>query len=207
MAGVIRPASPGPGSSCASRISRRAIGRGGAMSGLAAVAMLAAACGSSAAGTSSGYGGSSGNGGKATSAKGVSTRQLSGIGKALVTSAGMTIYTPRSPAETGGNIKCTGPCLSFWSPVTGSSVKASGLPGTFGTIHRPDGKTQLTYDGRPLYTFRLDTSAGQSHNNFQDSFGGTSFTWAVVTAAGVAGGAGGGASPAPSSSYSYGSGY
>jgi hypothetical protein len=26
---------------------------------------------------------------------------------------------------------------------------------------RPDGTTQLTSDGRPLYTFKLDTAAGQ----------------------------------------------
>jgi predicted lipoprotein with Yx(FWY)xxD motif len=181
--------------------------RGAAVSGLAAAALLAAACGSSggAASSGGGNGGSSGNSGQAASAKGVSTRQLTGIGKALVTSTGMTIYTPRTPAETNGNINCTGSCLSFWFPVTASPATASGLPGKLGTIHRPDGKTQLTYDGRPLYTFRLDTSAGQAHNGFKDSFGGTSFTWAVVTATGLAGG--GGAAPAPSSSYSYGSGY
>src|ERR1700753_3816478 len=70
---------------------------------------------------------------------------------------------------------------------------------------RRGGKTQLTYNGRPLYTFRLDTAAGQAHgNNFTDSFSGTSFTWEVVTASGRAGRAG---SPAPSASYSYGSGY
>jgi predicted lipoprotein with Yx(FWY)xxD motif len=137
----------------------------------------------------------------------VSARRLSGIGTALVTTAGMTIYTPKTPAEMNGNIKCTGSCLSFWFPVTASSMNpgASGLPGKLGTIHRPDGKTQLSYNGRPLYTFRLDTAAGQAHgNNFHDSFNGTSFTWQVVTASGKPAGAG---SPAPAPSYSYQSGY
>jgi predicted lipoprotein with Yx(FWY)xxD motif len=137
----------------------------------------------------------------------VSTRQLSGIGTALVDSSGKTIYTPRTPAEANGKIKCTGSCLSFWFPVTVSSTNSasSGLPGKLGTTHRPDGKTQLTYNGKPLYTFRLDTAAGQAHgSNFTDSFSGTSFTWEVVAAGGQAGGGG---SPAPAPSYSYGSGY
>ena len=84
----------------------------------------------------------------------------------------MTVYTPKTPAETKGNLKCTGSCLSFWLPVTASSahLTSSGLPGKIGTIHRSDdGKTQLTYNGKPLYTFRLDTAAGQAHgNNFTD---------------------------------------
>src|SRR5690242_6863062 len=111
--------------------SRRALKRGGAVSGLAAAALVVAACGSSGGGASSGagQGGNSGNSGNATSAKGVSTRQLTGIGKALVTSTGMTIYTPRTPAETNGKINCTGSCLSFWVPVTASPATASGLPG------------------------------------------------------------------------------
>jgi predicted lipoprotein with Yx(FWY)xxD motif len=120
----------------------------------------------------------------------------------------MTIYTPKTPAEASGKIHCTGSCLSFWFPVTASSthLASSGLPGKLGMIHRTDdGKTQLTYNGKPLYTFRLDTATGQAHgSNFTDSFSGTSFTWEVVAPSGEAGGAG---SPVPTPSYSYGSGY
>jgi predicted lipoprotein with Yx(FWY)xxD motif len=185
--------------------------RGAVVSGLAAAAVAVAACGSSGGSTSSGAGnaGSTGSGGNAGATAGtVSTRNLTGIGTALVTSSGMTIYTPKTPAESRGNIKCTGSCLSFWFPVTGSpaDLGSSGLPGKIGTIHRPDdGKTQLTYNGKPLYTFRLDTAAGQAHgNNFTDNFGGTSFTWQVVVSHGTAGGA---ASPTSSPGYSYGNGY
>ena|SRR5690348_16361577 len=215
MAGICRPARPARGSSRASRESRRSrrmLRRGAAVSGLAAAALVVAACGSPGGNTSSGGGnaGSTGSGGNAgaAAAGAVSTRDLTGIGTALVTSSGMTIYTPKTPAESTGNIKCTGSCLSFWFPVTGSpaDLGSSGLPGTIGTIHRPDdGKTQLTYNGKPLYTFRLDTAAGQAHgNNFTDSFSGTSFTWQVVVSHGTAGGA---ASPASSPGYSYGNGY
>lgn len=213
MAGSYRPAAPGLSSSPAGRehrssLQRRRVIQGGTtVSGLAAAALLVAACGSSGgnAASSAGAGGSSG---KAAAAKGViSARQLSGIGTVLVDSAGMTVYTPKTPSESSGNIKCTGSCLSFWFPVTASSAHpaASGLPGQLGTIHRSDGKTQLTYNGRPLYTFRLDTAAGQAQgSNVSDSFGGTSFTWEAVTASGKAAGAG---SPAPAPSSSLGSGY
>jgi len=212
MTGTHRAGAPGFTSSQASRRPRRMLRRGTALSGLAAAAMLVAACGSPGGGTASLAGGGSaaspGGGGNAPAAnRVVSTRQLSGIGTVLVDSSGMTIYTPKQPQEAVGKIRCTGSCLSFWLPVTASSASPGrdGLPGKLGTIHRPGGKTQLTYNGRPLYTFRLDTAAGQAHgNNFHDSFGGTSFTWQVVTASGKAGGAGG---PAPSPGYIYQPGY
>jgi predicted lipoprotein with Yx(FWY)xxD motif len=182
--------------------------RGAVLSGLAAASVLVAACGSSGGSTAS-SGAGPGSTGKVASAKAmVSTRQLTGIGTVLVSSSGMTIYTPKTPAEVNGNIKCTGSCLSFWFPVTTSSAnpRSSGLPGKLGTIHLADGKTQLTYNGRPLYTFRLDTAAGQDHgNNYTDSFNGTTFTWQVVTASGKPASAG---SPAPAPSYnSQGGGY
>ena len=210
MAGIYRPAAPGAASYRPGQRPRRALGRGAAVSGLAAAALLVAACGSTSASTASSGGGNGGSSGNAPPAKAVvSTRHLTGIGTALVNSSGMTIYTPKTPAETNGNIKCTGSCLSFWFPVTASSahLTASGLPGKVASIHLSDGKTQLTYNGRPLYTFRLDTAAGQAHgSNYSDSFNGTSFTWEVVTASGQADGTG---APAPSASSSsgYGSGY
>jgi predicted lipoprotein with Yx(FWY)xxD motif len=204
MAGIYRPAAPGLRSSQAGRWPRRVLRRSTALSGLATAALLVAACGSPGGSTAG-----SGGGGNAAAATGaVSTHQLSGIGTGLVNSSGMTIYTPKTPAESTGNIKCTGSCLSFWFPVTGSpaDLGSSGLPGKIGTIHRlDDGKTQLTYNGKPLYTFRLDTAAGQAHgNNFTDNFSGTSFTWQVVVSHGTAGGA---ASPTSSPGYSYGNGY
>jgi len=209
MAGTYRPAAPGFGFSQAGRGPQRRLRRGAALSILAAAAVLVAACGSPGGSTAStGGGGNAGGSGNAAAVTGaVSTRQLSGIGTALVDSSGKTIYIPKKPAEANGKIKCTGSCLSFWFPVTASSTNSasSGLPGKLGTIHRPDGKTQLTYNGKPLYTFRLDTAAGQAHgSNFTDSFSGTSFTWEVVAASGTAGGAG---SPAPSPSSSYQGGY
>jgi predicted lipoprotein with Yx(FWY)xxD motif len=209
MAATYHQEQPGVSPSQAGRGRQRVLRRGATLSGLAVAAVLVAACGSPGGSTaSSGAGGNSGSNGSVAAANAaVSTRQLSGVGTVLVTSSGMTIYTPKVPAEGTGNIKCTGSCLSFWFPVTASSVSpgSGGLPGTLGTIHRPGGTTQLTYNGRPLYTFRLDTAPGQAHgNNFTDHFNGTTFTWQVVTASDKPGGAG---APAPSPSYTTQPGY
>jgi predicted lipoprotein with Yx(FWY)xxD motif len=165
---------------------------------------LLAACGSSSTGGSASSGASSGG----STASTLSTRQLSGVGTALVNQSGATVYTPDQ--ETGGKIHCTAACLSFWTPVTVSStVKPTapgGVTGTIGTIQRPDnGQMQVTFDGKPLYTFRLDHAPGEAHGqNFMDSFGSTSFTWRVVSTSGSATpGGSGGTTP---SSPNYGSG-
>jgi len=206
MAGTDLAAQPGLHTPQAGHGQQGVLRRAAALSGLAAAGALVAACGSSGGGTaSSGTGAGSGN--AAASRGSVSARQLSGIGTVLVTSSGRTIYTPKTPAETTGNIKCTGSCLSFWFPVNASSANPAGssLAGKLGTIRLASGKTQLTYNGRPLYTFRLDTAAGQAHgNNFHDSFNGTNFTWQVVTASGKTAA---GSSPAPAPGYSSQPGY
>ena len=66
-----------------------------------------------------------------------------------------------------------------------AAKESSGVAGPLGTIHRP-GLTQLTYNGKPLYTFRLDLVPGQAHgNDFTDHFGGTAFTWHALTTSGA----------------------
>jgi predicted lipoprotein with Yx(FWY)xxD motif len=132
-------------------------------------ATLLAACGSS--------GGSAGG---AQAASVVSVHNQSGVGDVLVNSAGRTLYSAEQ--EKSGTIACTGTCTSFWSPLTVAKngiAKPAGLSGTLGTVKRPDsGKLQVTYNGSPLYTFKLDTASGDTKgNNFSDKFGAASFTW------------------------------
>ena len=120
----------------------------------------------------------------------VFARTLTGIGTTLVDRSGKTIYSPEQEAD--GKIACTGSCLTFWFPVTArpgtTLIRPAGFTGKLGKIRRPDnGQAQLTYNGKPLYTFRLDTAAGQAHgSNFTDHFGSMSFTWHAMTAAGRA---------------------
>ncbi len=183
--------------------------RRAAVSGLASIALagLVAACGSAGA---AGYGGQpapqgAGHQSAASHGPAVSARKLPGVGTVLVDRSGKTVYSPQQEAH--GKILCTGSCLSFWFPVsvaTGTQLQAAaGVSGTLGTLHRSDdGLTQVTYNGRPLYTFRLDQGPGELHgNNFSDQFGGTSFTWQAVAASGAA--ASSSQSAKPGGGYSY----
>lgn len=209
MAATYRKAPPGTSTWQASRSRRRMLRRSAALFGSVTAVMLAAACGSAGGSTGSqgtgggtGSQGAGGSSGSAASANVVSARRLSGVGTVLVNGSGMTIYSVKTPTEVNGNIKCTGSCLAFWFPVTAGSVNpgSSALPGKLSTVHRPGGKSQLTYNGMPLYTFKLDTAAGQANgNNVTDQFNGTTFRWQAVTASG---GPASGGSPAPAPSYS-----
>jgi len=121
-------------------------------------AMLAlSACGHKAVAGSGGGG----------SAKGVTvgSESLTGIGKVLDNSRGFTLY--HLTKEQNGQIQCTGSCVGVWPPLmaNGATVPSSmaGLPGTFGTIARPEGGMQVTYDGMPLYTYSGDTGPHQSN--------------------------------------------
>ena len=64
------------------------------------------------------------------------------------------------------------------------------------TTKRSDGKTQLTYDGHPLYLFKNDTKAGQTNGEGINAFGGNWFAVSaeggkVVASASSSGGGGG----------------
>jgi predicted lipoprotein with Yx(FWY)xxD motif len=67
-------------------------------------------------------------------------------------------------------------------PATGSTADAKSVTG-LGTMKRSDtGADQLTFQGKPLYTFKLDTGSGQAKgNNVSDAFSGASFSWHAAT--------------------------
>jgi len=79
----------------------------------------------------------------------------------LTTTKGRTLYS--LSAETKGRFICTGACLSTWHPLLVSAgVKPTG-PVKLGTIERPEGRTQVTFKGRPLYSFAGDAKAGDAN--------------------------------------------
>jgi predicted lipoprotein with Yx(FWY)xxD motif len=97
----------------------------------------------------------------------------------LADSAGKTLYS--AAVEKGGAIRCVGGCTSFWEPVAASSAdarKAAGDTGAkLGAVKRPDGASQLTFDGRPLYTFAKEGAGKLQGDGFDDDFQGTHFEW------------------------------
>jgi len=109
----------------------------------------------------------------------VSVKRIAGAGNVLVDAKGRALYG--SDQERRGMVLCTGPCLSFWQPLTVTGTpKGKSLPGKLGVVKRPDGGRQVTYNGRLLYSFKLDKSGKVSGDGFKDAFGSQKFTWHVA---------------------------
>ena len=77
------------------------------------------------------------------------------FGSVLATKGHLALYTWNK--EKGLKIKCTGACAKMWPPLTiphGTMAPKhiAGVMGTFGEVMRPDGTTQVTYNGHALYT-------------------------------------------------------
>ena len=150
---------------------------------IAATALVAiglAACGGSSNNSSSG------NPTTASAAGGsdiVSTQSISGAGTVLVDSSGQALYTNNQ--DSGMTIACTGSCTSIWVPLMAPS---SGQPTSsdqavqakLGMV-KTKGGSQVTFGGKPLYSFVQDGSGQVTGNGVTDSFGGTSFTWTVAS--------------------------
>ena len=95
---------------------------------------------------------------------------LVGGATVLTDASGLTLYwfAPDTPARS----TCTGSCAAYWPPVTGSPQAGPGVTGRVGTITRPGGGRQVTYDGHPLYTYIGDRGPGQAQGNDLDLNGG-----------------------------------
>ena len=112
----------------------------------------------------------------AVPAKALLTVRKTGAGYVLATSTGRTIYWYSADVKGSGKSTCAGTCLTAWPAVAGAPVAAPGvqLAGQLGTITRPGGVVQATYDGYPLYTFGSDRAPGQAHGN------GAAGAWHVI---------------------------
>lgn len=143
---------------------------------IAAAAMVLAACGG-------------GNGGDESSAEPgtrgdaettLSTAQIDGRA-VLVDADGFALY--RAQQEAGGEVLCTGACVSIWEPLTiqGNEPTGDVGDGTLGVVERPDGTTQVTFNGNPLYRFAPDQPGEIGGDGVTDAVGGQEFTWQVIT--------------------------
>jgi predicted lipoprotein with Yx(FWY)xxD motif len=129
--------------------------------GLLAIGMTLGACGSSAQPTTTTTTTTTtvagGGGGKA-----LVNLSNNSMGKILTTKTGLTLYYDTSDTPT--KIACTGSCATVWPPLlftgSGTPTGGAGVSG-LGTIKRPGGGVQVTYKGKPLYTFASD-KAGQT---------------------------------------------
>ena len=90
------------------------------------------------------------------------TVKISGI-TVLTNTSGLTLYW--FAPDTSATSKCTGSCTAYWPPVSGNPKAGPGVTGKLGTIKRPGGGLQATYDGHPLYTYIGDNGPGQAQGN------------------------------------------
>ena len=98
--------------------------------------------------------------------------------KVLTNNAGRTLYS--LSVEKNGKFICTDKaCLALWHPlVVAAGTKPTG-PAKLGTVKRPDGRTQVTYKGRPLYSFGQDRRSGVANGEGFKDVG----TWHAATLA------------------------
>ncbi len=103
-------------------------------------------------------------------------------GTVVVSSTGRTLY--HLTVEKRGKIACTGTCAKAWPPLTiktgskptaGTGIKQSKL----GTIKRPDGTMQVTYNGFALYRYGDDAKKGEAEGQ------GESHVWFTISPAGT----------------------
>jgi predicted lipoprotein with Yx(FWY)xxD motif len=148
---------------------------------VAAATAVLAACGSSGSSSAGGSGSTSTSSPVATTA-GSSLKTATIGGAAVLTNAqGFAVYSFAPDTMTKSD--CTGACAAAWPPVKGPLTAGAGLTGKLSTIKRPDGSTQATYNGHPLYTFIMDTGPGTDKGNGVNAFGGL---WHALTASGSA---------------------
>src|ERR1700674_1132528 len=124
-------------------------------------AMIVAAAGTIlVACTSSGGAGSSGSAGSVT----IGMASSASLGAFLTGVSGKTLYT--HAGDSANTSTCTGSCATAWPPLTVTAgqqpAAGSGVTGQLGTFSRPDGGTQVTYNGLPLYYWQGDTKAGDT---------------------------------------------
>jgi predicted lipoprotein with Yx(FWY)xxD motif len=105
-----------------------------------------------------------------------------GLGDVLVDRQGRTLYL--FERDSGTMSSCTGGCAVKWPPlrVRGTPLAGSGAKSSdVGRTARPDGISQLTYKGHPLYTFVNDKQPGDTNGEGINAFGGS---WFAVSPAG-----------------------
>jgi predicted lipoprotein with Yx(FWY)xxD motif len=117
-------------------------------------------------------------------------------GLILTGAKGMTVYIYAKDKKKNVST-CTAACATNWPAVTVPAGKTpsagSAVTGKLATFKRSDGKTQVSYNGAPLYYFAGDSKPGDMNGD------GVSGVWSVATPASTLGGKA--PAPAPTAGY------
>jgi predicted lipoprotein with Yx(FWY)xxD motif len=112
----------------------------------------------------------------------VAARTIKGLGRILVTSAGVTLYLLTS--DPPGTSNCIGSCAIVWPPLEAKGRLRAGPgvnPALLSTYDRSDGIRQVLYAKHALYTYQDDTSPGMVTGQGVETYGGI---WWVVAPSG-----------------------
>jgi predicted lipoprotein with Yx(FWY)xxD motif len=108
------------------------------------------------------------------------------FGTVLMDGERMSLYIFLKDTQNSGASTCTAGCAEKWppllaqvAPVAGEEVDATLL----GTITRDDGSLQVSYNGWPLYYYKVDVTPGDYYGQGLDDFGGR---WWLVSSTGEA---------------------
>ncbi len=87
------------------------------------------------------------------------------FGPYLVSTRQLTLYY--STRDRSGESNCKGACTANWLPYIVPLLDivlkgAGGINGKIGTIVKPNGSLQLTYNGSPLYFWHNDSEADEA---------------------------------------------
>lgn len=96
-----------------------------------------------------------------------------GVGAYITDATGRAVYVIEKPDSTAAD--CVGACATDFDPVIGTATIAAGATGLeaslLGTRPLPDGRQQVTYNGKPLYLSRADAAKGDTKGQGMKSYG------------------------------------
>jgi predicted lipoprotein with Yx(FWY)xxD motif len=95
------------------------------------------------------------------------------FGPILATPGKRALYYWNAEKRAKGKIKCTGSCAKAWPPLYAKGAvrtHIAGIKGAFGTVRRPDGRRQVTFNGLAVYTYAHESPTQVLCNNVDGWF-------------------------------------
>lgn len=92
------------------------------------------------------------------------------VGTYLTDAAGRTLYVFLNDGLRTST--CVGNCPNAWPPIAAAVAGEGASANRIATFTRPDGSTQVAYNGWPLYYFRNDPNPGDISGHGRNALGG-----------------------------------
>ncbi len=113
--------------------------------------------------------------GQAASQVQLNVKNQQPYGEFLTDAQGRALYL-FTPDENADSSRCNDACATAWPPLVTTGDPSTVAPNLdrskLGTITRPDGTKQVTYNGWPLYYFARDTGPNDIQGQDVQGFGG-----------------------------------